>query len=202
MNPILILTLVAAAAMVTAVAAVRHPRICCTAAGVASGVLLPLSGWLAVADYHAAYAVAAGVTGTTALGWGGWHAIVQTTKQRARAEFVAAHPRITRRRAELDGHTITIEQVDRETARQWMSVAHDWESLIGRLSVVERHDGWLSKVCAIEGVDGITGDVLREAAQGTARTYGARYVPVWSDPDSSASVRHEIAVDNITGGAL
>lgn len=87
-------------------------------------------------------------------------------------------PVIVEERGGLTGHTITVERVDRATARAWIGIVRDgWESLIGRRAVVERHAGRLGKVCAIQGVHGITADEIEHAAAGTARTYGARYVP-------------------------
>ncbi|KAB2347288.1 hypothetical protein [Actinomadura rudentiformis] len=85
----------------------------------------------------------------------------------------ALAPEIVSRRTDLSGHTITIERCDRETAQARWDVA-DRMALWGRLAVVERTDGRLSKVCAIEGVDYVTD--IEQAAEGTARTYGARYV--------------------------
>lgn len=88
------------------------------------------------------------------------------------------YPVIVEERGDLAGHTITVERVDRATARAWIGIVRDrWESLIGRRAIVERHDGRLGKVCAIAGVDGITGEEIEHAAEATARTYGARYVP-------------------------
>ncbi|MGI5418696.1 hypothetical protein [Actinomadura luteofluorescens] len=68
---LLVLSLIVAAlaAMVTAVAAFRRPLICCPAAGVASGILLVLSGKLAVAGYGR-YGLAALACGIVAGGWG------------------------------------------------------------------------------------------------------------------------------------
>jgi hypothetical protein len=92
----------------------------------------------------------------------------------------ALPPVITAERGGLAGHTITVERVDTETARAWMGVVSDWRTLIGRRAVVERQDGRLGKVCAIAGADGVRDDEIELAAQSTAQTYGARYVPAGS----------------------
>ena len=70
-------------------------------------------------------------------------------------------------------HTITVERVDPVTARAWMRVHHPDET-IGGLAVVERHNGRLAKVCALEP-DMLTGP--EATARSYASGYGARYVP-------------------------
>lgn len=74
--------------------------------------------------------------------------------------------------AALD-HTITVERVDPATARAWIPV-HRPDDLIGGLAVVERHNGRLAKVCALEP-DMLTGP--EATARSYASGYGARYVP-------------------------
>ncbi|MEV0660167.1 hypothetical protein ACIBI3_02160 [Actinomadura luteofluorescens] len=198
---LLVLSLIVAAlaAMVVAVAALRRPLICCPAAGVAAGILLVIAGRLALGEYYA-YSVAALASGVVAGGWGLAMALDYADRRKAeeqRAADLARFPGIADYRPDLDGHTITVERVDRVTAREWIYVASDWESLIGRRAVVERHDGRLSKVCAIEGVDGVRSVFV--AARATASTYGARYVPAGGG--SSSDVRDELALENAAGGA-
>lgn len=104
-------------------------------------------------------------------------------KPRSLRNIPDPYPVIINERTDLAraGHTITVERVDRATARAWIGIVRDrWEALIGRRTVVERHDGRLFKVCAIEGVDGVPDAVIDATAEGTARTYGARYVPAVS----------------------
>lgn len=199
---IISLLIAALAAMVLAVASVRRPLICCPAAGGAAGVLLTVGGVLAV---HGAYwwAVAAVWPGLVCGVWGGWHAFVSAHRGRAaedaRERALARFPFIADERDDLVGHTITVERVDRETARAWIGIVRDdWEGLIGRRAVVERSDGRLFKVCAIEGVEGISGAEIFRAARGAAHSYRAEYVPV--SPDSSSNVLADLAVDNILGG--
>jgi hypothetical protein len=66
---VLSLIIAAGAAMVLAVAQVRRPLICTPAAALASGILLVLSGKLAVAGYGL-YGLAALVPSIVAGGWG------------------------------------------------------------------------------------------------------------------------------------
>lgn len=89
------------------------------------------------------------------------------------------YPLITGQRPGLVGHTITVERVDRSTARQWLGLVEDWQALIGRLCVVERTDGRLGKVCDVAGVNGLGDgeDDVVFAASSAACVYGARYVP-------------------------
>ena len=69
------------------------------------------------------------------------------------------------------GHTITVEVLDRETAREAGMPGAD-----GKRAVVERHDGRLGKICATEnGL--LAGLTIEQSAQSYAHTYGARYVP-------------------------
>ncbi|WP_067483842.1 hypothetical protein [Actinomadura hibisca] len=96
------------------------------------------------------------------------------------ADVVAAapgpvYPLIADVRADLAdaGHTITIE-------RMGWDLSHDWrpywqpEELLGGLAVVERTDGRLGTVLAVE-VDVSCG--MEEMALSYAQGYGARYVP-------------------------
>lgn len=83
-------------------------------------------------------------------------------------------PFATARRDGLTGHTITIETADTATARHWIGIVEDWRQLIGRRCVVERTDGHLGKVCAVEGVE--QADDIEAIADAVAYTYGARYV--------------------------
>ncbi|MUN41455.1 hypothetical protein [Actinomadura litoris] len=89
------------------------------------------------------------------------------------------HPLITRERAGLTGHTVTVERVGRDAARQFAGTVPNWEGLIGRLAVVERTDGRLGKVCDVAGVNGLGDgeDDVVFAASSVACAYGARYVP-------------------------
>ncbi|WP_049563017.1 WhiB family transcriptional regulator [Nonomuraea sp. SBT364] len=77
-------------------------------------------------------------------------------------------------------HTITVERLDPVTAAE-----------VGRpeaackLAVVERYDGRLGKICAVES--DLWGSVtIDQCARGIARTYGARYVPATLAPAESA----------------
>lgn len=92
------------------------------------------------------------------------------------------HPLVTRDRAGLTGHTVTVERADRNAARMFAGTVQDWQALIGRLCVVERHDGRLGKVCDVAGVNGLGDgeDDVAFAASCTAHAYGARYVPAGS----------------------
>ncbi|MEV0592453.1 WhiB family transcriptional regulator [Nonomuraea cavernae] len=72
----------------------------------------------------------------------------------------------------LVSHTITVERLDPVTAHE-----------IGRpeaacqLTVVERYDGRIGKICAVQA--DLWGPVtIEQCARGIARTYGAHYVPV------------------------
>ncbi len=85
-------------------------------------------------------------------------------------------PFIEHRRMDLVGHTITIERCDLRTARAQWDVP-DRDTLVGRLAVIERTDGYLSKVCHLEGRDTLYDASLEEFAQAAAHIYGARYVP-------------------------
>lgn len=69
MTLIIGLIVAALAAMLVAVATTARPLVCCPAAGVAAGILLPLGLELAVAGDHL-IAMAATVPGLVAGGWG------------------------------------------------------------------------------------------------------------------------------------
>ncbi|WP_242892542.1 hypothetical protein [Actinomadura litoris] len=90
------------------------------------------------------------------------------------------HPFVTRERAGLTGHTVTVERANRAAARLWAGIVSNWEALIGARAVVERQDGRLTKVCAVAGADGVGDEELEAAAQCIAGTYGARYAPAGS----------------------
>lgn len=95
---------------------------------------------------------------------------------RGRAEAADSAPELPSFRPDLAAweRTVTVEVVDRATACAWTQVVPDWEELVGRRAVVERHAGHLGKAIAIEGVQG-TRDAGR-AAIGYAHDNGAVFV--------------------------
>jgi len=178
---ILIPAIVALAAMVAAVAAVPRPLISTAAATAAAGICLPLAGalWDALGGV---YATACLLAAGAAAGWGIWQALVYETQHRPRIAPQAAEPRpvLVEERDDLSGHTITVE-----------------DGPDGRV-VVERHDGLLHKLVRRES-ELLPGESVFAAARAAAWTYKAEYVSGLYG--SASSARHDVAVDNIAGGA-
>jgi hypothetical protein len=81
-------------------------------------------------------------------------------------------------------HSVTVERVAALTAREWWP--RQRKEYAGRLAVVERHNGKLTKICCVGGHDGIGNNqqAMDQAARGTARTYRATYVP-WDDIEAA-----------------
>jgi hypothetical protein len=95
------------------------------------------------------------------------------------AHHARVYPEVTRVREELArvAYSVTVERLDSKTAGDWFE-PREAGSLVGRLAVVERHDGRLWAIPAVAGRYGIgdTAERVEQAAQGTAQTYGAVYL--------------------------
>lgn len=189
---IISLLVVAVAAMGLAVATPHRPLICGPAAGAAAGVLLGLGSVLAVVGAFW-WAAAAIWLGLVCLAWGAWHTLVQSARKRDRYPYAVEH-------RELSGRTFTVERITTETPE-----IDAGSFAVGRLAVVDRRDGVFECLWRIAS----TGEDPEETEQAAAvcaeklRCHGesARYVRRGLDPDSSAAIHHQIAVDNTTGGA-
>lgn len=128
---------------------------------------------------------------------------VATVREARRARATAErdpYPAADAHRPGLEGRTFTVERVTASTPEPYGGTF-----AVGRLAVIERRDGVLECLWRVAGV-GEDPEEIEQAAAVCAqkvRCHGesARYVRRGLDPDSSASVYHQIAAENTAGGA-
>ena len=162
----LIIVIAAVAAATIGVVTIRWPRISAPAVSLAASLLIPGGAHESLTgDRLIAFGMIA--SGIVAGGWALVVAIQHSDRLRAEDEERAAEERSAQERAaqeqaaleELpyitsvredlagEGHTITVERVDRPTAREWSyAVRAGIEDLTGRRAVVERHEALRMRV--------------------------------------------------------